>query len=181
MLSTIETDIQMEKAQLRRDLAGLPFPSCAHLVSQFLALPQVEAAKTVLLFWSMTREPDTRPAISRLLALGKRVCLPKCLPGRLMEARQWTGDERLLPSGYGIPEPGNGCPIVSREDIDVILVPNLCCDRDNYRLGHGGGYYDRYLAGYKGLTVALCPGAFFQDRVPREGHDLPVGLVLTDA
>lgn len=176
MLSTIESD----KEQLRRDLAGLPFPNCSHLVARFLELPQLEAAKTVLLFWSMGREPDTRPALSRLLARGKRVCLPKCLPGRLMEARQWTGQERLLPSGYGIPEPGSDCPTVAREEIDVILVPNLCCDREGYRLGHGGGYYDRYLTGYKGLTVSICPGAFFRDRVPREDHDLPVNLVLTD-
>ena len=173
--------IEAEKDRLRQSLAGLAFPSCAHLVRQFLALPQVAAAKTVLLFWSMGREPDTRPALSHLLAQGKTVCLPKCLPGRQLEARAWTGVQRLIPSGYGIPEPGPDCPVVAREDLDVILVPNLCCDRENYRLGHGGGYYDRYLAGYGGFTVSLCPEGFLQERVPRDSFDLPVRLVLTDA
>jgi len=62
----------------------------------------------------------------------------------------------------------------------LILVPNLCCDRQGYRLGHGGGYYDRYLAGYAGMTVSLCPAQWLQEQLPREEYDLPVRLVLTE-
>lgn len=169
-----------EKAALRMRLAQAPFPDCAQLVRRFLALPQVVVASTILLFWGAGREPDTRWAAAELLAHGKRVCLPRCLPQRGMEARVWTGRERLVPSRYGIPEPGTDCPAVARDDVDVILTPNLCCDRENYRLGHGGGYYDRFLAGYRGFTVALCPRSFLQDRVPRDANDIPVSLVLTD-
>ena len=64
--------------------------------------------------------------------------------------------------------------------IDLILVPNLCCDKQGYRLGHGAGYYDRYLAGYSGETVSLCPADWLQEQLPRDEFDLPVGLVLTE-
>ena len=170
--------ITAEKAALRHALAAFPYPDCSALTARFLALPEVQAAKTVLLFHSTDREPNTAPVIGALLRAGKTVCLPRCLPGRQMEARAWTGCEALIPSAYGIPEPGADCPVVERDKIDVILVPNLCCDKKNYRLGHGGGYYDRYLAGYRGFTVSICPKEFLQDSVPKDEYDLPVDLVL---
>ena len=77
-------------------------------------------------------------------------------------------------------EPGEDCPLAARESIDLILVPGLCFDRLGYRLGQGGGYYDRYLAGYAGATVGLCRRAVLQEAVPREAHDRPVDLVVTD-
>lgn len=69
---------------------------------------------------------------------------------------------------------------MKKDTIDLILVPNLCCDRQGYRLGHGGGYYDRYLADYSGMTVALCPAEWLREQLPRDEFDLPVGLVLTE-
>ena len=71
------------------------------------------------------------------------------------------------------------CPVVPRDQLDLILVPNLCCDRSGYRLGHGGGYYDRYLAGYRGFTIALCPEEWLQDRIPRDRFGLPVQMVIS--
>lgn len=170
--------ITAEKTALRARLAELPFPDCSALTARFLALPQVRSAQTLLLFFSTEREPDTAPVLNTLLRGGKTVCLPRCLPGRGLEARAWTAGETLVSGAYGIPEPGQGCPVVARDRIDVILVPNLCCDKENYRLGHGGGYYDRYLPGYPGFTVSICPKEFLQDAVPRNEFDLPVKLVL---
>ena len=173
------TTVTEQKAALRAALQTLPRADFCPLVEAFLALPQVERAKSVLLFCGVGREPDTAPAIDALLARGKAVCLPKCLPGRRLEARRIAGREELLPGAFGIPEPGVNCPVVPRDQLDLILVPNLCCDRSGYRLGHGGGYYDRYLAGYRGFTIALCPEEWLQDRIPRERFDLPVQMVIS--
>lgn len=170
--------ITAEKAALRLALAARPYPNCTALTERFLALDEVQQAKTVLLFHSMAREPDTVPVVDALLRAEKTVCLPRCLPGRQMEARAVRGREALVLSTYGIPEPGEDCPVTERDKIDVILVPNLCCDKENYRLGHGGGYYDRYLANYRGFTVSICPQEFLQESVPRDAYDLPVNLVL---
>lgn len=154
-------------------------PDWTPLLHVFLALPELDRAKTALLFYGTGREPDTRGLIQTLLARGKTVALPKCLPGRQMEARIVGGPEDLAPGAYGIPELVERCPVLMRDEIDLILVPNLCCDRLGYRLGHGAGYYDRYLAGYSGCTVALCPESWLQERLPTDGFDLPVELVLT--
>ena len=170
-----------EKAALRRRMNHLPPVDWQPLLDAFLALPEVEKAHTVLLFYGVEREPDTTGLIEFLWQMGKTVLLPRCLPGRAMEARQILPGARLVCSPYGIPEPDQECPVVQRDKIDLILVPNLCCDRQRFRLGHGGGYYDRYLAGYSGMTVSLCPEAWLQERLPRDEYDLPVGLVLTEA
>lgn len=169
------------KAALRRQMADLPRPDWTPMLEAFLALSELETAGTVLLFYGVGREPDTRELILELLRRGKTVALPRCLPKRQMEAGQVTGLERLRPGAFAIPEPDEGCPVIGREQIDLILVPNLCCDRKGYRLGHGGGYYDRYLAGYTGTTVAFCPEEWLQTELPRDEFDLPVGLVLTEA
>jgi 5-formyltetrahydrofolate cyclo-ligase len=168
------------KAALRERLTRLPRPDWTPLLAAFLSLPELEQAQTVLAFYGVGGEPDTAGLIRALLDRGKRVALPRCLPERRMEARAVTNFNRLRPGAYGILEPDLDCPVVELDAIDLILTPNLCCDKLGYRLGHGGGYYDRYLAGYPGLTVALCPRAWLQERLPRDKFDLPVGLVLTE-
>lgn len=169
-----------KKAALRQRINDLPFVDWQPLLDAFLALPEVEKAKTVLLFYGMGREPDTTELIDALWERGKIVALPRCLPGRCMEARQITPGAKLIYSAYGIPEPDEECPVMDRDRMDLILVPNLCCDKQGYRLGRGGGYYDRYLAGYSGMTISLCPSEWMQDRLPSEEFDLPVRFVLTE-
>lgn len=168
-----------EKAALRRQLVEVPRPDWTPLTRAFLSLPELKEARTVLLFYGVGKEPDTRPLVAQLLRRGCTVALPRCLPGRRMEARAVTGPDDLRPGAYGILEPDEDCPVVERDRIDLILVPNLCCDKQGYRLGHGAGYYDRYLAGYAGVTAALCPEEWLREELPRDEFDLPVQLVLT--
>ncbi len=168
-----------EKGALRRYAAALPKVEAPELAGRFLALPEVERAATVMAYWGVGWELDTAPLIGALLARGKRVALPRCLPRRGMEARAITGPEDLQAGGFGLLEPGEHCPVVPRQALDVILVPNVLCDRENYRLGQGGGYYDRFLAGYEGFTVCICPGERLVERLPREQCDVPVRLVVT--
>ena len=148
------------------------------LFKAFLGLDAVKQAKTVMVFWGVGAEPETVGLISALMAYGKKVALPRCLPGGELEARIYRGG-RLLRGSYGIPEPGEECPSVSREEVDVTLVPALCYDKKGFRLGHGKGYYDRWLAGYSGTSVGMCYKELIQEQVPREEHDLPVKILLT--
>ena len=154
--------------------------SDAVLLRRFLALPWTAEADTLLLFCGVGTEPDTRPLLETLRRMGKRVLLPKCLPGRAMEARLVRSGEDLRPGAFGIPEPSESCPRVEKGDIDLILVPALCYDLSRRRLGQGGGYYDRYLADHGGRTVGLCREALLQRELPVEDHDRAVDLVLTE-
>ena len=184
----MQPTITAEKAGLRRRagalLKGLS-PQARResddaLFARFLALPQVAAADTLLLYHGMGTEPDTARLLPALRAMGKRVCLPRCLPGQGLEARLVGPDSALVPHPFGMLEPGADCPPVERDRIDLILVPGLAFDRSGGRLGRGGGYYDRFLAGYPGFTAALCRRALLLDRVPRAGHDLGVDLVVAE-
>lgn len=154
--------------------------SDALLIAQFLRLPQLKSCDSILLYYGIAPEPDTKQLLEPLQAMGKQVFLPVCLPNRQMEARQYCGSTRLSPGSFHIPEPCEGCPSVKPNDLSLILVPALCCDSHGYRLGHGGGYYDRYLSSYSGLSVALCRDALLTPSLPVEPHDKPVDLILTE-
>ena len=105
---------------------------------------------------------------------------PRMLPGRQMEVRLYEPDRPLVPASFGILEPPADAPLLARPDIDLALVPAVCYDRRGFRLGFGGGYYDRWLSGFSGFTVGLCRDCVLQDRVPTEDHDCRVDLLLTE-
>ena len=150
------------------------------LFRRFLALPQVASARTILLYHGMDTEPDTVRLLPPLWELGKRVCLPRCLPGNQMEARLVQRDSPLIRHPYGMLEPGTDCPIILPDQIDLVLVPGLAFDRSGGRLGRGGGYYDRWLSGCSGVTAALCRDGLLMESIPRLPHDLGVDLVITE-
>lgn len=168
------------KAELRRQAAALPQMDAGALFQRFLALPQVEKADTVMVFYGTGREPDTLPLIRALLERGKRTALPVVLPHREMEAREVLDPDRLVPNRYGIPEPDESCPVIPKDEIAVALIPHLMCDREGYRLGWGGGYYDRWLVDFPGSTVCVCRPERLVEHMPREKFDVPVKLVLIE-
>ena len=179
--------ITAEKAALRRAVKAFPLTAAEKeesdrlLLERFLSLPQLADCPSILLYYGVGNEPDTVRLLEPLSLLGKDLALPRCLPGRRMEARLFQGLDRLSPNSYGIPEPDMDCPVVKREDLSLILVPGLCFDLRGSRLGHGGGYYDRYLAGYGGLTAALCRDKLVLPSLPVEEHDRPVDILLTES
>ena len=187
---------QILRGQMRQALAELSDQERAwsdgELIQRFLDHPKLAQAQTVMLYYGVGHEIRTEGLIQTLLDQGKTVCLPKCLPENQMEARAITSLEDLAPDRYAIPAPKDTCPVVEREKLDLILVPGLCFDSRGSRLGQGGGYYDRYLEDYDGLTIrrnrgkisgvtiGLCREDFFQVNLPREPLDAWVRFVLTE-
>ena len=185
MASTIDLEKGALRRRVREQLSALTpeelVQSDNALFARFLALPQVEAAKTVFAFWGIPgKEPDTARLVRELVRRGKTVGLPRMLPEHRMEVRRYAPDKPLVTASFGISEPGEDCPLIRREDIALALVPAMCYDRRGFRLGFGGGYYDRWLAGFAGATVGLCREAVLQERVPVEGHDARVDFLLTE-
>lgn len=150
------------------------------LIARFLEHPKLAEARTVMAYYGVGNEICTQGLLQTLLDQGKTLCLPKCLPEHQMEARAITSLSDLAPDQYGIPAPKDTCPVVAREELDLILVPGLCFDSRGSRLGQGGGYYDRYLEDYEGVTIGLCREDFFQVNLPREPLDAYVRFVLTE-
>lgn len=182
----MKSTITAEKSELRRAVKEYRITESERrinddqLFQRLLEHPFLKAAETVLLFYGVGTEPHTAHIFEKLMDLGKQLALPHCLPHSQMEARLYLGQEHCVTSSYGIPEPDDRCPVIPKRDISLILVPNLLCDRRGFRLGHGGGYYDRYLADFSGLTISLCRDALLRDRLPVDRYDRPVHCVLTE-
>ena len=94
--------------------------------------------------------------------------------------RQLRPGEKLVPGLFGIYVPPEGSPQLTPDERSVCIVPGLCYDREGYRIGYGKGYYDRFLAGFPGVSMGVCYENRLADRLPREAHDLPVDLLVTD-
>ena len=156
----------------------------------FLGLKKTE--KTVLAYCSVGNEPSTLALIDSLLKSGKRVCLPLCTDldeegdrtGAFdaMEARVITSFDDLTAGAYGIPEPKADTELVPAAEVDIVILPCVGCDRQCRRIGHGAGYYDKYLTTVRKdcFTMALCFEEALADELPAEEHDVPVDAVVTE-
>ncbi len=156
----------------------------------FLGLKRTE--KTVLAYCSVGNEPSTLALIDSLLKSGKKVCLPLCTDldeeghrtGAFdaMEARVITSFDDLTAGAYGIPEPKADTELVPAEEVDIVILPCVGCDRQCRRIGHGAGYYDKYLTTVRKdcFTMALCYEEALADELPSEEHDMPVDAVVTE-
>lgn len=185
MASTIDLEKKELRRRVREELSALSPEELVRsddaLFARFLALPQAERARTIFAFWGIPgKEPDTSRLIRELIKRGKVVGLPRMLPGHRMEVRRYDPDIGLVQAAFGISEPGEECPLIRREDIDLVLVPAVCYDRLGCRLGFGGGYYDRWLENFSGVKVGLCREAVLRERVPAEEHDAKVDVLLTE-
>ena len=185
MASTIALEKTLLRVNIRKQLTGMPISkmreSDAALFQSLISLPQVAQAKTICLFWGITGlEPDTSRLVPQLLELGKTICLPRLISDYGMEVRQYTPDCSMDRTSFGILEPTLDCPLVDKSQVDLVIVPALCYDRNGFRLGYGGGHYDRWLADYTGLTVGMCRDATLQDSLPTEAHDKPVQTIVTE-
>ena len=123
------------------------------LTQRLLELPAFQEAKTLATYLSFDHEFSTAGLIQAALQLGKRVCVPRTYPQGRMEFVEYD-PEILEESRFGLLEPNEQGKVVDKAEIDLIHVPGLVFQSKGYRIGYGGGYYDRYLADYTGKTVS---------------------------
>ena len=146
-------------------------------------LPEFQNASTIMLYIPIQNETDGMPVADQAWKDGKTVLVPKInYSQRTMAAIRY--DSRLAgmrANQYGIPEPleTQAQPV---ENIDLIVVPSLACDRNGNRLGRGGGFYDRFLSqpAMKAVTCSLVFNQQLLDNIPVETNDWPVDIVVTD-
>jgi len=184
-----QNSLPEQKQALRRLLldkrravpAGVRASWDAAITEHAAALPVLKNAALVFAYIGHGWEAATLPLITRLWAEGKAVAVPLCGPEGRMEARLFTSPGQLRRGAFGLPEPDPAlCPAVANEAIGAVLVPGLAFDREGFRIGRGGGYYDRFLASARCPSVGLCYEAFLLPAVPREAFDLPVGWLVTE-
>ena len=179
-------DISLQKKQLRREIAAklraLPAEVRAEqstrIQSAVLASPEYQNADRIFLYIAMPTEPDTRGILARALADGKRVFVPKCLDRGEMLAVRIHGMDDLKPGAYGIPEPQTLSETAEPSALDLILVPCVAASPDGRRLGHGAGYYDRFLSRTPAATLCLCFPAALLPFIPTDANDIRMDRVI---
>lgn len=154
------------------------------IVATLVARADFRAATTVLLSLAFRSEYDTRPLFEAALASGKIVGAPRVnADSRMLEAYAVTDLTRDVAPGFrGIPEPLPHCAAVALDTIDWVLVPGVAFDIRGYRIGYGGGYYDRLLPLLR--DDARCVAGAFElqlvEQVPSAPHDLAVDAIITE-
>ena len=179
---------QAEKREMRKRLAA----RAAALSSQYrteadesirallLHSAVYRRASSLFVYISMEGEPSTRGIMESAWAAGKRVYVPKCHGKGQMDAVRITGWDALSPGCLGIPEPRDGEALGTGEGAALCLIPCVSAARDGTRLGHGAGYYDRWLAAHGGKTVCLCYEEMLSPRIPAASWDKKMDAVLTE-
>jgi 5-formyltetrahydrofolate cyclo-ligase len=130
------------------------------------------------------KEIDTWPLLRWIWAVhpGIEVYVPRVVGHRVQHVRVSRSTE-WAPNAFGIPEPIDGAVLDQSDHLDVVLIPLLACDRRGYRVGYGGGYYDRFLDEHPeaqriGLVYDDC---VIDEGIAEEAHDIALQIVITEA
>ncbi|RYM02204.1 5-formyltetrahydrofolate cyclo-ligase [Sporolactobacillus sp. THM7-7] len=155
---------------------------CLMIRRRLFAAPEWKKAGSIALTLSVGREVDTYEIVRQAWAEGKKVAVPKCEPkNRLMTFYRLNGFHQLEKGYFGLFEPKIAETVrVEPRDLDLAIVPGVVFDRRGFRIGYGGGYYDRFLSEYSGMTVSLLFDAQLVETVPTEGHDRRVACLITE-
>ncbi len=183
------TGIAEEKAALRKEAkrrrktaVDAADDAAARFLEGLLGAVQFLPLETVSAYWPMGDELDVRPAMHTLHQRGNRIALPVMLgPAKPLLFKQWQPGQALQPAAFGTSEPPADAPISVPE---ILIVPLLAFDRKGYRLGYGGGFYDRTLAELRAVSKITAVGAAYAGQevadVPRDATDLPLDWIVTE-
>lgn len=170
--------LRAEILSLRRDMEESVRKECdERIYNNLIKYEKTAECGTFLVYASSPAEVDTRRFITAMLTEGRTVAVPKCV-GKEMRFLTIGSLDVLVKSRFGVDEPADGTEITVFDDT-VCIVPALRFDRNGYRLGWGGGFYDRFLARYSGHSVGICYECCCGD-VPRDEYDLNTDTVMTE-
>jgi len=148
----------------------------------FVASKAYTDARVIAITISRFPEVDTRPIIEDAWEQGKTIVVPRCIPKtRDMDFRIINSFKDLETVYIDLLEPIVAeTKSIEKEQIDIQIVPGVVFSEKGYRIGFGGGYYDRYLEGFQGEMISLAFEAQTGKIIPVENHDIPVEKIITE-
>lgn len=154
----------------------------AAILRRLTSIAEIRHAPAILTYLSMGNEVDTHQLVETLLAEGRTPIVPIVEKGGALTWSVLKDREDLQASAYGIPEPTPG----KREAVvpppqAPVVVPGVAFTPSGHRMGHGGGYFDRFLAAHEGLGIGIAFEAQIIPGFPLEAHDIPVDRIVTES
>jgi 5-formyltetrahydrofolate cyclo-ligase len=186
-LHEVKTRLREEAHGRRRDLKNKDELSRTAM-QRFFALPEYQAARTVMLYLDVRAELRTRHDLPAALASGKKIVVPWCTDEGLLELFHLEHLDELAIGMYKILEPRADLRLlpdkrVDVKELDLVMVPGVAFDRRGARMGHGKGYYDKLLEHARPETplVALAFECQFFPEIPVQAHDVFMDKIVTEA
>jgi 5,10-methenyltetrahydrofolate synthetase len=183
-----EIDRKQTRQALRQRMVTLrqqqPAPQIAawsaQIVARLLERFPTPPGRAIAFYWPVNNEPDVRAALANWQSQGARAALPVVMaPAQALAFRPWTATTPLRPDRYGIPTPATCRQIIP----DVLIIPLNVFDAAGYRLGYGGGFFDRTLASLTPRPLALGVGFELNrsEHILPEPHDQRMDWIFTEA
>ncbi len=152
------------------------------LLNKLLSLPEFKNVHSVFTYISMPiKEVSTTGIIEFCLTEGTRVAVPVCKAHSRMDFYYISSLDETKQNKYGILEPEeNKDRLASPSEADLIIIPGLKFDKRGYRLGWGGGFYDRYLKNCFCTKIGICYEDEITELLPVDNYDVKVDMLVTD-
>ena len=175
----IRNDMKRRLAKIEHD-EYLELSGC--IKEKFLKEGINKKSHTIGMTISNFPEVDTKELIQALWNLGKQVVVPRCNSKERTMQFYLLEDFNDLENVYmNLWEPKvENSIFVPKDEIDLLVVPGIVYSINGYRIGYGGGYFDRYLVNYKGDTVSLAFNCQITESVPTDVFDLPINRIITE-
>ena len=172
-----------KKKEIRKEIRQISlekeYVQCASKVitDKILGLDCFKNAKSIFCYLSTDDEVSTWNIINEVIT-DKKVYVPYCADKEKMIAVRYSSDDELNKNKYGIYEPVDISE--TETDFDVVIVPCLSAGRNCSRLGHGRGYYDRFLKNTETTKICLCFEKLMKDDLPMDENDIYMNMIITE-
>jgi len=172
-IDVLKKDLRRKTVEYRQGLSSENEEKLrGFLLKEILAQP----AQKIAAVWPLAEEVDLRPLCHALFEAGRQVLLPETTPkGSPLIFRRWTPASSMIAGRFGTSHPEGEIDVP-----DLVLVPFLAFDRSGYRLGYGGGYYDRTLAALNVPAIGFGFAGQQIDAVPTGPYDIPLKTIVTE-
>ena len=177
-----KNQIRKEYLQVRKEI-HFKEEKAKSIVQKVIAHPDYQKARVVALYRSMSSEVNTNELIRHALENGKIVVLPRVENEELVFYQITSSTEKLIKSRFGVEEPeAKDNMRVSKDRIDLVIVPGVCFDIEKSRMGFGKGYYDRFLKDMVAMKIGICfeEQVIKEELLPVSEYDVRMDQLITD-
>ena len=176
MMNDVKKDFRKKALNINKNItdklekSNIICDKLSHLIKDF---------SSIGIYAATPDEVNLDNLIHALLNNDIKVALPKMDNNNLSFYYITSLDKLIVDNKYGIREPKND-NLADKNELDAIIIPGVAFDINLNRMGHGKGYYDKYLEDFKGIKIGVCFGELLFDNIPTDTHDIKMDMIITN-